>query len=615
MKYLLYFEDGFIRKFPLHKKIFSIGRAPENDLVIKEECVSRRHVQATVGEDHIHIIDLNSKNGIYVKGGRVHEARIALNESFLLKNCEFYLKDGDLTEFKAAPELIPVFKQIDRRAEQRVKDIETRYIQDASLEVLKQLLVDGLKCQGLNEFLLSLSNYLSVFNQFGNLLLVCRDQQKTVYSYRHEDKEEKILKIIRQDPDFYASSRSFAEIATRAGEHYCSYPLLLRDSEALLLYLTPAGTERLPKKLDKFLQILAVEIELVAQLASLDGCKVNGAGKEITVNDTITTVSPEVKRLIQESRMIANSELSILIQGESGTGKELFARLIHAHSPRRAKPLIAINCAAIPENLLESEFFGHERGAFTGAHALKKGKLELSSGGILILDEIGEMPISLQVKLLRALEEKEFFRVGGLTPIRVDLRIISLTNSRLLELIQLNKFRSDLYYRLVHHTMNLPPLRDRSEDIPLLINHFTLHFARQYNQKVKGYSTHAFRALKEYSWPGNIRQLKNEVHRLVNLAGDSGLIDYDLLSENIRHPLSAADRTAEFAALAGHGEDEQQQILRLLKKNHNNKSRTARELNITYQGLHKKMKRLGIDKDAKSDPPLSPIADKKTAPE
>jgi len=606
MKYLLYFQDGFARKFPLDKKVFIIGRAEECDLVVKEECVSRRHLQVTVGEESIDILDLGSKNGTFVKGSRVTEARVAMNESFLLKSCEFYLKRGDLSEFKVAPELAPVFKQMGRRTNDRVKDIETRYISDAALEVLKQLLADGLKCRTMNEYLLSLSNYLSVFADFGNLLLAGRGQAEPFYSYRRADNEVGLLAAVREIPGLHDKTYLYEPLPGKAGAHFYSFPFHWRENEALLFYFPQKGQERPPQRIVKFLQTLARQMELVAQLTVEAAGSAPSAAAVADCNaDAINTVNPRMKRLIQEVKRIAASDLFVLIEGESGTGKELFAHLLHANSDRRCKPLVAINCAAIPENLLESEFFGHERGSFTGAHALKKGKLELASGSILVLDEISEMPLSLQAKLLRALEENEFFRVGGMTPIRVNLRIVSLTNSRLPELIQTGKFRSDLYYRLVHHTVCLPPLRERREDIRMLINHFTLLFSRQYGRDIKGYSVKAFRALEEYDWPGNVRQLKNEVHRLVSLSGENGMIDHDLISDIVRLPATrpaadpsrAAGQTDTFAAPAA-AEDERSFLLRLLARNNNNKSRAARELNMTYQGLHKKMKRLGIDRES-----------------
>jgi len=590
MQYLLYFHDGILRKFPLSKNIFTIGRAKECDLVIDENFISRRHAQVTAGENCITVIDLGSKNGIFIKGGRVKEARIALNESFYLKTVEFILKEGDASEFQTAPELIPVFKQIGRRAEDRVKDIETRYIEDASLEVLKRLLAEGLKCSRLDDFLLGLSNYLSVFSDFGELLLACEGQDDPLYSYRRDGNEVALMAAIRRLAGSGDIPRLYEPLPGKGETRFYSFPTNLRNTKALLLYFPAPGSGRPSKKTETFLKTLAGEIELVSQLlpdaASRTPAVPDGAG------DAINTGNARMKQLIKETKRIAASDLFVLIEGESGTGKELFARLLHAHSNRRDKPLVAINCAAIPENLLESEFFGHEKGAFTGAHAQKKGRLELASGGILVLDEISEMPPSLQAKLLRALEENEFFRVGGVTPIKVNLRIVSLTNSRLQELIVSGKFRSDLYYRLVHHTISLPPLRERRDDIRLLINHFALLFSRQYARSFKGLSVKAFRALEAYDWPGNVRQLKNEVHRLVSLAGENGLADSDMLSEIIRRPIEKQPLVSP--AALGETEDERSLLQRLLAKHRGNKSRAARELGMTYQGLHKKMKRLGL---------------------
>lgn len=594
MRYLLYYQDGFIRKFPLNKSRITVGRAEENDLVIKEEFISRKHLEVFIHNAHIEIRDVGSTNGTFVKGSRVTDAVIRLNESFCLKTCELFLKEGEPDEFQTARELAPIFKQISRRTEDRIKDIETRYIKDASHEVLKQFLMDSLKTRSMGELMLNLSNYLSVFNNFGNLVLAVRNQEDLVYSYRHQENESILMGRILSLDDLFGRPRYFQPVPEMEREKFYSYPLQWHEREAILVYFPGTSAARPAAKTERFLRSLALEIELASRLVPPNGAPVAGRDQEELSADVIHTANPEVKRLIKEAKRIAASELFILIQGESGTGKEIFARLIHAHSNRKCQPLVAINCAAIPENLLESEFFGYEKGAFTDARAMKRGKLELSSGGMLILDEIGEMPLRLQSKLLRALEEHEFFRVGGLIPIKVDLRIIALTNSRLSELIETKKFRSDLYYRLVHHTITLPPLRERREDIPLLINHFTSIYSRQYNKDINGYSVKAFQALKDYSWPGNVRQLKNEVHRLVNLIGESGLIDYDSLSDSIRYPALALERIASLPPAAFDARDEKGLISRMLEKNHGNKSRTARELNITYQGLHKKMKRLGI---------------------
>jgi transcriptional regulator with PAS, ATPase and Fis domain len=313
-------------------------------------------------------------------------------------------------------------------------------------------------------------------------------------------------------------------------------------------------------------------------------------------DENIVAESRQMKELIKRSKKIAGSDIFVLIQGESGTGKELFARLIHKYSRRAKNKFVAINCAAIPENLLESELFGHEKGAFTDAHTQKKGKLEIASEGTLVFDEIGDMPINLQSKLLRALQEKEFYRLGSTTPITVDLRIISITNQNLKQLITDGKFREDLYFRLVHRTITIPPLRERKEDISALINFFTQKFCQQTNKKISGYSVKAFEALQDYQWKGNVRQLENEIHSIVNLTDDGETVGHDILSDEIKANTDEDGIGQEARLFLGKMDtkSEKTYILELLKKNNWNKSKTARDLNMTYRGLHKKMQRMGI---------------------
>ncbi|MCK5220815.1 MAG: sigma 54-interacting transcriptional regulator, partial [Candidatus Aminicenantes bacterium] len=233
--------------------------------------------------------------------------------------------------------------------------------------------------------------------------------------------------------------------------------------------------------------------------------------------DTIIGQSTALKYVLRRLEQVAPTDATVLLLGETGTGKELFAHALHQTSLRKHKPMIKVGCATLPSSLIESELFGHEKGSFTGAYTRKKGKLEIASGGTLVLDEIGDMPIQLQAKILRVLQEHEFYSVGGTTPIKVDLRIVSLTNKILKNLIAKGDFREDLYYRLVHHRITLPPLRDRKEDISPLINYFTGKFSEELGKNIGGYTVQVFKAMESYSWPGNIRQLENEIRRLVNL--------------------------------------------------------------------------------------------------
>jgi DNA-binding NtrC family response regulator len=238
--------------------------------------------------------------------------------------------------------------------------------------------------------------------------------------------------------------------------------------------------------------------------------------------------APALKQVSLAVQRAAGSDATILLEGESGTGKELFARAIHALSPRRAEPFVAINCAAIPEGLLETELFGHEKGAFTGAAGRKHGKFEVADGGTIFLDEIGDLPLALQAKILRALEERAFERVGGTATIRVDARVVAATNRDLRAAVASRGFREDLYFRLSVFPITIPPLRDRAEDILLLARHFVERFCREMNKPVMTMADEAQAALRTYSWPGNVRELQNCIERAVILADGDRLLVHHL---------------------------------------------------------------------------------------
>lgn len=245
----------------------------------------------------------------------------------------------------------------------------------------------------------------------------------------------------------------------------------------------------------------------------------------------IIGASVKIQSLLNNVRRVATTDASVLIQGESGTGKELIARAIHSNSNRYDKPLIKVNCAALPAGLIESELFGHEKGAFSGAIAQRLGRFELAHGGTIFLDEIGEIPLDIQVKLLRVLQEQEFERVGGQLPIKVDVRIIAATNRNLLQEIEKKSFREDLYYRLNVFPLTTPPLRERVEDIPLLVYFMLNKFAKRMGKKVEGITTKSLQRLKSYPWPGNIRELENVIERTIILADHSMIeVDPELLS-------------------------------------------------------------------------------------
>ncbi|MBI5166542.1 MAG: sigma-54-dependent Fis family transcriptional regulator, partial [candidate division NC10 bacterium] len=239
--------------------------------------------------------------------------------------------------------------------------------------------------------------------------------------------------------------------------------------------------------------------------------------EEIQRQGRIIGTSPAMRQVLELVEQVAPSSATILLQGESGTGKELIANAIHLGSPRRDRTFIKVNCAALPETLLESELFGYEKGAFTGAAARKEGRFELAHGGTLFLDEVGDLSLATQAKLLRVLQEGEFERLGGTKTLKVDVRLVAATNTNLTQAVKEKRFRGDLYYRLNVITINLPPLRERQEDIPLLAQHFLLTYSRKNNKAIDGFSQEAMDLLLEYPWPGNVRELENIIERAVVL--------------------------------------------------------------------------------------------------
>ena len=304
--------------------------------------------------------------------------------------------------------------------------------------------------------------------------------------------------------------------------------------------------------------------------------------------------SPEMQRVFDSIKKVVGSDVTVLLTGESGTGKELVARAIHEKSPRNKALFIPINCGAIPENLLESELFGYEKGAFTGAYNMKKGKVEFADGGTFLLDEVSELSPSLQTKLLRFLQEKKIQRIGGHTDIEVDVRIIAATNIDLQEAIKEGKFREDLFYRLSVITINLPPLRERGQDIMLLANIFLERYKAAVRKKVRGLSLEAVNAIKSYSWPGNVRELENKLQRAV-IMSDSKFIEAQALGL-AEAPVTQVDKKYEDITLKEARERLEIELIKMnINKYKGNIKRVAKELGISRPTLYDLITKYGLN--------------------
>jgi len=315
-----------------------------------------------------------------------------------------------------------------------------------------------------------------------------------------------------------------------------------------------------------------------------------GRGQPVTRGKKIVTEDRNMRAFLRSLKRLARSKASILIEGESGTGKELMASYIHRHSDRAAMPFVAVNCAAIPHNLLESEMFGYEKGAFTGASARKQGKFELADGGTLMLDEISEMDIALQAKLLRVIQESEVDRVGGKTPVSVDVRIISTTNVDLKRRVRDKKFRGDLYYRLNVIPLRVPPLRERSGDIPVLCEHFLDRYSRLNGTPRPSLSQDTTTLLMRYHWPGNVRELENVIERAVLLSDGETVCPEDLRldgdGETARPCPASGGETPQEGTLK---EMERNLIVSTLKREQGNKTRASEALGISVRTIRNKL--------------------------
>ncbi|MBU1109646.1 MAG: sigma 54-interacting transcriptional regulator [Candidatus Riflebacteria bacterium] len=348
--------------------------------------------------------------------------------------------------------------------------------------------------------------------------------------------------------------------------------------------------------------LTSISRKYVVEISPASICKVDSAGdaddnREIAFSGIIGR-SETMRSMFACLKKISASNLSILIQGESGTGKELVAHAIHSLSDRAKHSFIPVNCGALPDTIIESELFGYEKGAFTGADGLKKGYFEISDQGTIFLDEITETSLQTQVKLLRVLQEKQFNRVGGTKPVSANCRVIAATNRDVLEMAKVGTFRHDLYYRVNEMTISLPPLRERKDDLPLLVKHFLKKFAEQNNCQRPELSKESWQVLNDYSWPGNIRELENALKRAVVLADDVILPEHFppvIIEQSARHhttPTSSGNETLEtLIEQAEHGI-----LISQLKKYGYNVSKTADALAISRRTLQRKLKQFGIEK-------------------
>ena len=352
-------------------------------------------------------------------------------------------------------------------------------------------------------------------------------------------------------------------------------------------YLKPVNLSELSLILERACWLSRLDRETVGLTAAADGS---------TAGDVVGE-SPAMKRILETVRRVARTDVTVLISGESGTGKEVVARAIHAQSPRRGRPFVAINCGAIPETLVESELFGHEKGAFTGAHTQRKGRLEVAEGGTVFLDEIGELPLLTQVKLLRVLQDRRLERVGGRESISLDVRVLAATNRDLLRTTQEGKFREDLYYRIAVVPLLIPPLRERPEDLRALAGKYLDRFSAEYKIRPRPYAADALDAMMAYAWPGNIRELENRVKRAVIMAQGRRIGAQDLELTVPKSPEGDPAASDLPSLKDARNEAERRVLVEALQRTRGNISHAALAVQLSRPAFHGLIEKHGINTD------------------
>ena len=610
----------------LDSKELSIGRDKGNVLVIDEPAVSRQHCLVRAGEDSYRIRDLASRNGTYVNGMPVKERTLHNGDQIQVGYCAMLFVAQNETGPSAgrlAEDLVQDRKTVVLHkaeavylATDTVHDVPprpTRVCRDLTTLLRISARINSLRDRDELQRELMDNIFKTIPAQCGAILLVENGTEEfaSVFTRERDGKlnrpvpisqtivrqvlQEKVSVLSNdvQNSAVYSQAHSLTEAAVSS---LLAVPLELRDNILGLIYLNTSNPranfdEDHLQLLAGIAGIAAPALDNIRRVESLE-TENRQLVAEANIEHNMVGTSARMREVYQFIGKVAPTAATVLICGESGTGKELVAHAIHRNSPRAEKRFVAINCAAIAENLLESELFGHERGAFTGAIALKKGKLEEADGGTIFLDEIGELAPELQAKLLRVLQEREFERVGGTRTIKTDIRVIAATNRDLPEAVKQGAFRQDLYYRLNVVSITLPPLRDRREDIPMLAQHFAAKHCKLSNRPAMQVSAGARAALLAYSWPGNVRELENAIERAVVLGSTDYILPEDLPDEVVDAGCpDVASITRYHEAMR---EAKKQLIVRTLEQVAGNHNEAARLLGLHPNNLHRLIRNLDL---------------------
>ncbi len=593
-----------------------VGRDPANHLCLADRAVSRKHFSISESDAGFHLVDLDSHNGTFVNGIPVRRKLLTHGDTIRVGQCElvFLITEDEL-----------LVSRIVQFSDETVLDSGTTI--STQIPPAWALGTDvGRMARDLNA-LFKIANTINSIRDVGQLQrrllqLVCEvvpADSGAILITRHVEEEpassaswdrkssDAVQLNIRRDLVQRALwERAVVLSKPSAGsketESILCVPLVAVERTIGVLYLVTSGNtggfeEDHVNFVSSAAQIAAVTLENVLALEALRD-ENRRLQAELDLDGAIVGESKAMRQVQEFIGKVAHSDSTVMIRGESGTGKELVAFAIHRNSPRADQPFVAINCAAIPEALLESELFGHEKGAFTGAIGTKKGKLEVAEGGTVFLDEIGELAPPMQAKLLRVLQQREFERVGGTRTLKFNARVIAATNRNLEEAIKSGQFRQDLYYRLNVVSTVVPPLRERPDDIPLLAMYFAAKYAEKCKRSLKGISSEARSLLMNYSWPGNVRELENAIEHAIVLG-----LNEEIVAEDLPEALLET-RSAQQDSVKYHDRLNQlkkQMIVDALEQTKGNYTEAAKLLGLHPNYLHRLIRNLDLKSELKRD--------------
>lgn len=612
---------------PLPEGEISIGRDPSNTIAITDPSVSRRHCLVRSQEGRFQVRDLESRNGTQVNSNGVEEQWLQHGDEINVGNSTliFLLEEENFLPSSSSVE----FEEGQFTAETTViHPRDVLYLQPDRL--LRELPATSRVARNLNA-LLKISRVVHAIRDLDELqgqlldlifevVPACRGailladpegQFNSLYARLRQPEQaqqvrvsrtiarqvlEQGIAILSSDVASSSNMREIESLSASSVRSLLCVPLTVFQRVIGCIYLDSTMAAN---------RLLGEHLQLVAAIAGISAMALENARRvqwleqenqrltvEITQERSLLGDSARMKEIYQILARVAPTDSTVLIVGESGTGKELAARALHRNSPRSGKPFVAINCAAIPETLLENDLFGHERGAFTGAAGLKKGRLEVANGGVVFLDEVGELTPAMQVKLLRVLQEREFERVGGTHPIKVDIRLIAATNCNLEEAVQNGSFRQDLYYRLAVVKMSMPALREHKEDVPMLARHFVQKHAKRCKVKARPISHEALARLVNYDWPGNVRELENAIERALVLGAPEMILPEDLPESLLERTPSAEMTEARYHAAVK--ELKKQLILDAVEQTGGSYADAARILGVHPNYLHRLIRNLEL---------------------